>query len=102
MMDYAASKAAALAFTKSIAPHLVKEGIRANVVALAPTWSAPNLAGLRFTDDYLTDLHAQTALGRVAQPEEVAPAYVYLAGDADSSYTIGETIAATGGYTDSR
>ncbi|MFE6400999.1 SDR family oxidoreductase [Streptomyces alboflavus] len=102
MMDYAASKAAVVVFTKSIAPHLVKKGIRANVVAPGPTWSALNLAGQRFTDDYLTNLGAQTPLGRVAQPEEIAPAYVYLASDADSSYTIGETIAATGGYTDSR
>ncbi|MFD5203566.1 hypothetical protein ACFWM7_26235 [Streptomyces sp. NPDC058375] len=38
----------------------------------------------------------------MAQPEEITPAYVYLASDADSSYTSGETIAATGGYTDSR
>lgn len=102
MMDYAASKAAVVVFTKSIAPHLVKKGIRANVVAPGPTWSALNLAGQRFTDDYLTNLGTQTPLGRVAQPEELAPAYVYLASDADSSYTIGETIAATGGYTDSR
>ncbi|KUF16377.1 SDR family oxidoreductase [Streptomyces silvensis] len=102
MMDYAASKAAVVVFTKSIAPHLVKKGIRANVVAPGPTWSALNLAGQRFTDDYLKNLGDQTPLGRVAQPEEIAPAYVYLASDADSSYTIGETIAATGGYTDSR
>lgn len=102
MMDYAASKAAVVVFTKSIAPHLVKKGIRANAVAPGPTWSALNLAGQRFTDDYLENLGAQTPLGRVAQPEELAPAYVYLASDADSSYTVGETIAATGGYTDSR
>ncbi|KOG87615.1 hypothetical protein ADK38_24460, partial [Streptomyces varsoviensis] len=101
MMDYAASKAAVVVFTKSIAPHLVQRGIRANVVAPGPTWTPLNLAGQRFTDDYLTELGTQTPMGRVAQPEEIAPAFVYLASDADSSYTVGETIAATGGYTDS-
>ncbi|MEW1687365.1 SDR family oxidoreductase [Streptomyces sp. NPDC091265] len=99
MMGYAASKAAVVVFTKSIAPHLVKKGIRANVVAPGPTWSAPNLDGQRFTDDYLTNLGAQMPLGRVGQPEEIASAFVYLASDAASSYTIGEII---GGYTDSR
>jgi NAD(P)-dependent dehydrogenase (short-subunit alcohol dehydrogenase family) len=102
MMDYAASKAAMLAFTKSIAPHLAQKGVRANVVAPGPTWTVLNISGQRFTDDYLAQLGAETPLGRAAQPEEVAPAYVYLASDADSSFTIGEIIAATGGYTDSR
>ncbi|MFG3164992.1 SDR family oxidoreductase [Streptomyces sp. NPDC048232] len=41
-------------------------------------------------------------MGRAAQPEELAPAYVYLASEADSSYVVGETIAVTGGMTDSR
>lgn len=56
-----------------------------------------NLAGQRFPDDYLTDLGSSAPMGRVAQPEEIAPAYVYLASDADSSFTVGEVIAVTGG-----
>jgi NAD(P)-dependent dehydrogenase (short-subunit alcohol dehydrogenase family) len=73
-----------------------------------------NVSGQRFTDDYLAQLGAETPLGRAAQREEVATAYVYLAGtsppasplarsswDVASSFTIGEIIAATGGYTDS-
>ncbi|MCP9990100.1 MULTISPECIES: SDR family oxidoreductase [Streptomyces] len=102
MMDYAASKAAMVVFTKSIAPHLAGRGIRANVVSPGPTWTVLNVAGQRFPDDYLTNLGSSAPMGRVAQPEEVAPAYVYLASDADSSFTVGEVIAVTGGLTDTR
>lgn len=103
MMDYAASKAAQITFTKSISSHLAKRGVRANVVAPGPTWTVLNLAGQRFPDDYLKEnLAAADPMGRAAQPEELAPAYVYLASEPDSSYTIGETIAVTGGMTDSR
>ncbi|WP_234443222.1 SDR family oxidoreductase [Streptomyces cellulosae] len=102
MMDYAASKAAMVAFTKSIASHLAQRGVRANVVSPGPTWTVLNVAGQRFPDDYLTNLGSSAPMGRVAQPEEVAPAYVYLASDADSSFTVGEVIAVTGGLTDTR
>lgn len=102
MMDYAASKAAVVVFTKSIASHLARRGVRANVVSPGPTWTVLNVAGQRFPDDYLTHLGASSPMGRVAQPEEVAPAYVYLASDADSSFTVGEVIAVTGGLTDTR
>ncbi|MEV8230824.1 SDR family oxidoreductase [Streptomyces sp. NPDC079167] len=102
MMDYAASKAAMVVFTKSIASHLAERGIRANVVSPGPTWTVLNLSGQRFPDEYLTDLGSSAPMGRVAQPEEVAPAYVYLASDADSSFTVGEVIAVTGGLTDTR
>ncbi|WP_406729784.1 SDR family oxidoreductase [Streptomyces sp. GD-15H] len=102
MMDYAASKAAVVVFTKSIASHLAQRGIRANVVSPGPTWTVLNLAGQRFPDDYLTNLGSSAPMGRVAQPEEVAPAYVHLASDADSSFTVGEVIAVTGGLTDTR
>lgn len=102
MMDYAASKAAVVGFTKSIASHLAERGIRANVVCPGPTWTVLNLAGQRFPDDYLTHLGSSSPMGRVAQPEEVAPAFVYLASDVDSSFTVGEVIAVTGGLTDSR
>ncbi|MGP2436583.1 SDR family oxidoreductase [Streptomyces sp. JW3] len=102
MMDYAASKAAVVVFTKSIAAHLARRGVRANVVSPGPTWTVLNVAGQRFPDDYLTNLGSSAPMGRVAQPEEVAPAYVYLASDADSSFTVGEVIAVTGGLTDTR
>jgi len=102
MIDYAASKAALVNFTKSIASHLVKDGIRANVVAPGPTWTVLNVADPHMPTEDLAQLGSETPLGRVAQPEEIAPAYVYLASDADSSYTVGEIIAITGGLTNTR
>ncbi|WEV27094.1 SDR family oxidoreductase [Streptomyces sp. 71268] len=102
MIDYAASKGALIIFTKSIAPHLARRGVRANVVAPGPTWTALNNADPHMPKEGLDQLGSDTPLGRPAQPEEIAPAYVYLASDADSSYTIGETIAVTGGMVDTR
>ncbi|MGH4035770.1 SDR family oxidoreductase [Actinomycetota bacterium Odt1-20B] len=102
MMDYAASKAAVITFTKSIAPHLAKRGVRANVVAPGPTWTVLNNSDPHMPEDGLSRLGSETPLGRPAQPEEIAPAYVYLASDADSSFTVGEVIAVTGGETDTR
>jgi NAD(P)-dependent dehydrogenase (short-subunit alcohol dehydrogenase family) len=102
MIDYAASKAALVNFTKSIAFHLAKDGIRANVVAPGPTWTVLNIADQNMPQDGLANLGSEGPMGRVAQPEEMAPAYVYLASDADSSYTVGEILAVTGGLTTTR
>ncbi|QKW39741.1 SDR family oxidoreductase [Actinomadura sp. NAK00032] len=102
MIDYAASKAALVNFTKSIAFHLAKDGIRANVVAPGPTWTVLNIADPNMPEDGLANLGSEGPMGRVAQPEEMAPAYVYLASDADSSYTVGEILAVTGGLTTTR
>ncbi|MGV9882235.1 SDR family oxidoreductase [Streptomyces sp. NPDC003006] len=102
MIDYAASKAALITFTKSIAPHLAKRGVRANVVAPGPVWTVLNTADPHMPKDGLAQVGSETPLGRPAQPEELAPAYVYLASDADSSFTVGEVIAVTGGETDTR
>ncbi|MFL9652798.1 SDR family oxidoreductase [Streptomyces sp. PB17] len=99
MLDYGASKAALVNFTKSIAQHLAKDGIRANVVAPGPTWTVLNVADPNMPQDGLAQLGTEGPLGRVAQPEEIAPTYVYLASDADSSFTAGEIIAVTGGIT---
>ncbi|MFT2016780.1 SDR family oxidoreductase [Streptomyces sp. 796.1] len=97
MIDYGASKAALVNFTKSIAEHLAKDGIRANVVAPGPTWTVLNVADQNMPQEGLAHLGSEGPLGRVAQPEEIAPVYVYLASEADSSFTVGETIAVTGG-----
>ncbi|WP_129843427.1 SDR family oxidoreductase [Streptomyces sp. RFCAC02] len=102
MIDYAASKAALIAFTKSIAPHLAQQGVRANVVAPGPTWTVLNVADQGMPEDGLAHLGSEDPEHRVAQPEEVAPAYVYLASEADSSFTVGEILAVTGGLTGTR
>ncbi|MGP4000869.1 SDR family oxidoreductase [Streptomyces sp. 8N706] len=102
MIDYAASKAALITFTKSIATHLAQRGIRANVVAPGPTWTPLNEADQHMPPDGLAQIGSEAPLGRAAQPEELAPTYVYLASDADSSYTVGEVIAVTGGIVDTR
>jgi NAD(P)-dependent dehydrogenase (short-subunit alcohol dehydrogenase family) len=97
MIDYAASKGALNAFSKSIAPHLAKQGVRVNVVTPGPTWTPLNIADDRMPEDDIAHLGDTSPVGRPAQPEEVAPAYVYLASDADSSFTVGELLAVTGG-----
>lgn len=102
MIDYAATKAAMVAFTKSLVPHLAPKGIRANVVAPGPTWTPLNVADQGMRMARIVELGSGTPLGRPAQPEELAPAYVFLASDADSSYLTGEIIAVTGGTTVTR
>ncbi|MDX2602592.1 SDR family oxidoreductase [Streptomyces caniscabiei] len=102
MIDYAASKAALITLTKSVAPHLAQRGVRANVVAPGPTWTPLNEADQNMPPDGLAHIGSEAPLGRAAQPEEIAPTYVYLASDADSSYTVGEVIAVTGGIVDTR
>lgn len=102
MIDYGAAKDAALSFTKSLAQQLAERGIRVNAIAPGPTWTALNLADERMSDDFIASLGTDTPMGRPAQPEEIAPAYVFLASDADSSYVTGEVIAQTGGYVGTR
>ncbi|MGI5121720.1 SDR family oxidoreductase [Marinactinospora thermotolerans] len=102
MIDYAAAKAALVNFTKPIASRLAKDGVRANVAAPGPTWTVLNVADQNMPEEGLAHLGSQGPLGRVAQPEEIAPVYVYLASDADSSYTVGEIVAVTGGLTGTR
>ncbi|MEV0253528.1 SDR family oxidoreductase [Streptomyces sp. NPDC050732] len=102
MIDYAASKAALITFIKSIASHLARRGVRANVVAPGPTWTVLNNSDPHMPKEGLVHLGDETPLGRPAQPEELAPAYVYFASEADSSFTVGEVLAVTGGETDTR
>lgn len=102
MIDYAASKAAQIVFTKSIAPDLAKRGIRANIVAPGPTWTVLNVADQHMPQQGLAHVGSEASEERPAQPEEIAPAYVYLASDADASYTTSEVVAVTGGLTVTR
>jgi NAD(P)-dependent dehydrogenase (short-subunit alcohol dehydrogenase family) len=97
--DYSATKGAINAFTKSLAQSLVKKGIRANVVAPGPVWTPLNTADEGQKPEKVAEFGKQSPLERPAQPEEMAPLYVFLASDADSSYLTGEVIAELGGKT---
>lgn len=97
LLDYSSTKGAIHAFTKSLAQNLVKRGIRVNCVAPGPVWTPLNPA--ERPADEVAEFGAQTPMGRPAQPEEIAPAYVYFASNSDSSYVTGEVLAALGGAT---
>lgn len=97
LIDYAATKGAIHAFTKSLALSLLERGIRVNCVAPGPVWTPLNPAELGPGE--IEDFGASTPLGRPAQPEEIAPAYVYFASQVDSSYVSGEVLTLLGGGT---
>jgi NAD(P)-dependent dehydrogenase (short-subunit alcohol dehydrogenase family) len=95
LVDYASTKATINAFTKALAQQVAPRGIRVNAVAPGPIWTA-----LQPTDgqpqEKLEHFGEDTPLGRMGQPAELAPAYVFLA-SAESSYVIGETLNVNGG-----
>jgi NAD(P)-dependent dehydrogenase (short-subunit alcohol dehydrogenase family) len=97
--DYSASKGAIHTMTKVFAKQLADRGIRVNCVAPGPVWTPLNPADEGATPDKIKTFGEKTPLGRPAQPEELAPAYVFLASDADSSYITGEVLAVMGGGT---
>jgi NAD(P)-dependent dehydrogenase (short-subunit alcohol dehydrogenase family) len=97
LIDYAATKGAIHAFTKSLAQNLVERGIRVNCVSPGPVWTPLNVADKNHEE---VAKHGQgTPMGRPAQPEEVAPAFVFFASEADSSYITGEVLTLLGGET---
>jgi NAD(P)-dependent dehydrogenase (short-subunit alcohol dehydrogenase family) len=97
LLDYSATKGAIHAFTKSLAQQLVPRGIRVNCVAPGPVWTPLNPA--ERAPEETAHFGEQTPMGRPAQPEEIAPLYVYFASNADSSYVTGETVSLLGGQT---
>ena len=98
LLDYSATKGAIHAFTKSLAQNLVEKGIRVNCVAPGPVWTPLNPSDHKTPAEVAT-FGAKTPMKRPAQPEEVAPAYVFFASDADSSYITGEVLTLLGGET---
>lgn len=98
LLDYSATKGAIHAFTKSLAQNLVEKGIRVNCVAPGPVWTPLNMAASESAED-VAEFGADTPMKRPGQPEEIAPTYVFLASNIDSSYITGEVISLLGGET---
>lgn len=96
LIDYAATKGAILSFTRALANNLMSQdkGIRVNGVAPGPIWTPLIVAS--FTPDEIEKFGQSTPMGRAGQPNEVAPAYLYLASD-DASYVTGQVIHVNGG-----
>jgi NAD(P)-dependent dehydrogenase (short-subunit alcohol dehydrogenase family) len=84
------------AFTRSLSSHLVPRGIRVNAVAPGPVWTPLNPSDKQAKD--VRTFGADTPMKRPAQPEEIAPAYVFLASPHCSSYITGEILPIIGGY----
>lgn len=95
LLDYASTKGAITAFTKSLAKMLIKKGIRVNAVAPGPVWTPLQQSGGQ-PEEKLRRFGDKVPLGRAGQPAEVAPAFVFLASQ-ESSYITAEVIGVTGG-----
>jgi NAD(P)-dependent dehydrogenase (short-subunit alcohol dehydrogenase family) len=94
LIDYSATKGAIVAFTRALAKSMAKKGIRVNAVAPGPIWTP--LIPSTFPPDKVEEFGSDTPLGRVGQPDEVAPCFLFLASE-DSSYMTGQVLHPNGG-----
>jgi NAD(P)-dependent dehydrogenase (short-subunit alcohol dehydrogenase family) len=94
LLDYSSTKGAIVAFTRSLSESLVEQGIRVNAVAPGPIWTP--LIPATFPPEQVEKFGSNVPMKRAGQPEEVAPAYVFLASD-DASYITGQVIHVNGG-----
>ncbi len=94
LLDYSSTKGAIVAFTRSLSINLAKQGIRVNAVAPGPIWTP--LIPSTFDEEKVKTFGSDVPLARPGQPEEVAPAFVFLASD-DGSYISGQVIHVNGG-----
>jgi len=94
LLDYSATKGAITAFTRSLSMNLAERGIRVNGVAPGPIWTP--LIPSTFDADEVAEFGSNTPMKRPGQPDEVAPAYVYLA-SSDAAYVSGQVIHVNGG-----
>ena len=95
LLDYSATKGAITAFTRSLSANLVKDGIRVNAVAPGPIWTPLNPFGGKPPEE-IPDFGKDTPMGRPGQPNEVAPAFLFLACE-DASYMTGQVLHPNGG-----
>ncbi|MEJ7934743.1 SDR family oxidoreductase [Sphingobium sp. AN558] len=95
LLDYSSTKGAITAFTRSLSENLVKDGIRVNAVAPGPIWTPLNPFG-GASPEKLEHFGESTPMGRPGQPNEVAPAFLFLACD-DASYMSGQVLHPNGG-----
>lgn len=96
LIDYSMTKGGIHAFTRALSASLIDRGIRVNAVAPGPVWTPLNPSDKQAGD--VAKFGAQTPMRRPAQPEEIAPAYVFLASPQCSSYITGEILPIVGGY----
>jgi NAD(P)-dependent dehydrogenase (short-subunit alcohol dehydrogenase family) len=85
-----------IAFTRSLSGHLIERGIRVNAIAPGPVWTPLNPADQ--SGQHVAQFGSQTAMKHAAQPEEIAPAFVFMAAPSGSSYITGEILPIVGGY----
>ena len=95
LLDYSATKGAITAFTRSLSANLIEHGIRVNAVAPGPIWTPLNPFG-GAPPEKIKDFGKDTPMGRPGQPNEVAPAFLFLACE-DSSYMSGQVLHPNGG-----
>jgi NAD(P)-dependent dehydrogenase (short-subunit alcohol dehydrogenase family) len=97
LIDYSTTKGAVIAFTYSMAQSLMDKGIRVNCVAPGPVWTP--LIPATMPEEKVKSFGQQAPMGRAAQPDEIAPSYVFFASGTLSSYYSGEVLAPIGGET---
>jgi NAD(P)-dependent dehydrogenase (short-subunit alcohol dehydrogenase family) len=95
LIDYASTKGAIVAFTRSLSANLAQKKIRVNAVAPGPIWTP--LIPATMPEEKVKSFGKETPLGRAGQPFELAPAYVYLASTIESSYVTGQVLHVDGG-----
>lgn len=94
LLDYTATKGAIVAFTRGLALQLATKGIRVNGVAPGPIWTP--LIPASFDEEETANFGSQVPMKRAGQPIEVAPSYVFLACNVDSSYITGQVLHPNG------
>ena len=94
LIDYTATKGAIVAFTRALHLQVIDKGIRVNAVAPGPVWTP--LIPASFPEDKVANFGKSVPMGRAGQPYEIAPSFVFLASNQDSSYIAGQVLHPNG------